>query len=145
MREGPSHLQSGQARCLCSRVQRRPTPRLIPARGSHLRPVRTTTHVLTLPKARRSPYPQIMATEQLVDSHLRQLEDAIRYVESTALLIRNALASAASADALRTTIEHRVAALLNAVDDQLVALEQIGCDITELRIQAHGSRRRRPR
>jgi len=86
-----------------------------------------------------------MATEQLVDSHLRQLEDAIRYVESTALLIRNALASAASADALRTTIEHRVAALLNAVDDQLVALEQIGCDITELRIQAHGSRRRRPR
>ena len=86
-----------------------------------------------------------MATEQLVDSHLRQLEDAIRYVESTALLIRNALASAASADALRATIEHRVTAVLNAVDDQLVALEQISRDITELRIQAHGSRRRRPR
>jgi hypothetical protein len=86
-----------------------------------------------------------MATEQLVDIHLRQLEDAIRYVESTALLIRNALGSAASADALRATIEHRVAALLNAVDDQLVALEQISGDIAELRIQAHGSRRRRPR
>ena len=86
-----------------------------------------------------------MAAEQVVDSRLRQLEDGIRYVESTALLIRNALASAASADALRATIEHRVTALLNAVDDQLAALELIERDIAELRIQAHGSRRRRSR
>jgi hypothetical protein len=86
-----------------------------------------------------------MAAEQIVDSRLRQLEDGIRYVESTALLIRNALASAASADALRATIEHRVTALLNTVDDQLAALELIERDIAELRIQAHGSRRRRPR
>jgi len=86
-----------------------------------------------------------MAAEPIVDSHLRQLEDAIKYVESTALLIRNALTSAPSLDALRTTLGHRVAALLTAVDDQLAALEQIEEDIAELRIQAHGSRRRRPR
>ena len=86
-----------------------------------------------------------MAAEQVVDSRLRQLEDGIRYVESTALLIRNALASAASADALRATIAHRVAALLDTVDDQLAALELIERDIAELRIQAHGSRRKRPR
>jgi hypothetical protein len=86
-----------------------------------------------------------MAAEQLVDSHLRQLEDAIRYVESTALLIRQALGSAPSIEALKATLDHRVAALLSTVDDQLVALEQIGQDIADLRIQAHGSRRRRPR
>ena len=86
-----------------------------------------------------------MAAEQVVDSRLRQLEDGIRYVESTALLIRNALVSAASADALRATIGHRVAALLDTVDDQLAALELIERDIAELRVQAHGSRRRRPR
>ena len=86
-----------------------------------------------------------MAAEQLVDSHLRQLEDGIRYVESTALLIRHALASAASADALRAPLDHRVTALLSTVDDQLAALELIGQDIADLRVQAHGSRRRRHR
>ena len=93
----------------------------------------------------RWPYAGRMAAEQLVDSHLRQLEDGIRYVESTALLIRHALASAASADALRATLDHRVTALLSTVDDQLAALELIGQDIADLRVQAHGSRRRRRR
>ena len=86
-----------------------------------------------------------MSAEQLVDSHLRQLEDGIRYVESTALLIRRTLTSAPSLDALKTSLDHRVAALLSTVDDQLVALEQIEQDIAQLRIQAHGSRRRRSR
>jgi len=86
-----------------------------------------------------------MSAEQLVDSHLRQLEDGIRYVESTALLIRRTLSSAQPLDAIKTTIDHRVAALLTTVDDQLAALEQIEKDIADLRIQAHGSRRRRPR
>jgi hypothetical protein len=86
-----------------------------------------------------------MAAEQLVDSHLRQLEDGIRYVESTAMLIRHALASAPSATALAATLDHRVAALLSTVDDQLAALELVRQDINDLRVQAHGSRRRRPR
>jgi hypothetical protein len=85
------------------------------------------------------------AAEQVVDSHLRQLEDAVRYVESTALLIRNALMSAPSLDTLKVTLDHRLASLLNAVDDQIAALDLIRQDINELRVQAHGSRRRRPR
>jgi len=86
-----------------------------------------------------------MAAEQLVDSQVRQLEDAIRYVESTALLMRHALTAGPPIEALKTTLEHRVAALLSAVDDQLAALELIREHIAELRVQAHGSRRRRPR
>jgi hypothetical protein len=85
------------------------------------------------------------AAEQLVDSHLRQLEDGIRYVESTALLIRHALASGSPVEALRITLDHRVAALLSTVDDQMAALELVRRDVAELRVQAHGSRRRRPR
>jgi hypothetical protein len=85
------------------------------------------------------------AAERIVDSHLRQLEDAVRYVESTALLIRNALMSAPTFDALRVTLDHRITSLLNTVDDQIAALELVRQDINELRVQAHGSRRRRPR
>ena len=85
------------------------------------------------------------AAEQIVESHLRQMEDAIRYVESTALLIRNALLSGPSIDALKTTLDHRLASLLSTVDDQLAALDRIREDINELRVHAHGSRRRRPR
>jgi hypothetical protein len=85
------------------------------------------------------------AAEQVVDSHVRQIEDGIRYIESTALLIKRALESGAPLDAIRTTLDHRVAALLGTVDDQLVALDLVRRDIAELRVQAHGSRRRRPR
>ena len=86
-----------------------------------------------------------MEGEQLVDQHLRQLEDGIRYIESTVLLMRQALTTPTSAEALATAFDRRVTALLNAVEDQLSALDLLRADIAELRIQAHGSRRRRPR
>ena len=87
-----------------------------------------------------------MPAEHVVDLHLRELDEAIRFAEATALLMRQTLMSPpASTDALVATIDSGISRLLNTLDEQLATLAGLKEDIAELRIAAHGSRRRKSR
>jgi hypothetical protein len=85
-----------------------------------------------------------MSDDQLVDLHLRQLDESIRYTESTALLIRQTLNDSTPVG-ISDIADGQIAMLLTLAQEQLAVLAEIREDIAVLRTQAHGSRRRRPR
>ena len=87
-----------------------------------------------------------MPAEHVVDLHLRELDEAIRFAEATALLMRQTLMNPpATHDALVATMDTGISRLLNTLDEQLTTLASLKEDIAELRVAAHGSRRRKPR
>jgi hypothetical protein len=86
-----------------------------------------------------------MSDEQLVDLHLRQLDESIRYTESTAFLIRQTLNDSTPVTGTNDIVDGQIAMLLTLAQEQLAVLAELRDDIAVLRTQAHGSRRRRPR